>query len=122
MDRTDCFEVKPNPHGEKATYSRFAFDAGELVYVVQGEATGRRSRDSIEVAPDQHVEDAYALFVNHSFTPNLELRGREMMAREGIAPGDELTFNYLENESAIAAPFVCHDTGRAVGAAREHQS
>jgi len=28
--------------------------------------------------------------------------------------GEELTFNYLETESEIAAPFVCHDTGRPV--------
>ena len=113
-DRSDCFEVRQNEHGERSTFSRFAFATGELVYTVRGEAQSERTRDSIEVGPDQHVEDAYALYLNHSFAPNLEVRGREIYALSEIAVGDELTFNYLASESAIASPFTCYDTGERV--------
>ena len=113
-DRIDCFRVRENEHGERATYARFAFALGELVYTVRGEASATRTRESIEVGPGQHVEDAYALYLNHSFTPNLRLEERRMYALENIAEGEELTFNYLETESEIASPFVCHDTGRTV--------
>lgn len=114
MDRTDCFVVRQNRHGERATYSKFAFAAGETVYTVRGDAAPHRTRDTIEIGPGQHVEDPYALFLNHSFAPNLAVRGRALVALAGIAPGDELTFNYLASESAIAAAFTCHESGRPV--------
>ena len=111
---TDCFVVKSNEHGEKGTHAKHAYQVGDLVYVVRGEAGPERTRKTIEIAPDEHVFDAYAEFINHSFTPNLEVRGREMIAIAEIAVGDELTFDYLKNESSIAAPFDCHETGRPV--------
>ena len=113
-DRTDCFDVRENEHGERSTFARFAFEVGELVYTVRGDAQNERTRESIEVGPGQHVEDAYALYLNHSFSPNLEVRGRAMVALKAIAVGDELTFDYLANESAISSPFTCYDTGRRV--------
>lgn len=116
--RSDCFLVKPNGHGEKSTYSKFGYQPGEVVYLVRGEAISQRSRHSIEVGPGEHVEDSYAQFINHSFTPNLEVRGRRLIAIAAIAQGDELTFNYLASESEIAAPFVCHETGEEVSSTR----
>ena len=113
-DRSDCFRVGENAHGERATYARFAFSAGELVYAVRGKAAPERTRDSIEVGPGQHVEDPYALYINHSFSPNLRLEKRRMSALRNITEGEELTFNYLETESEIASPFICHDTGQSV--------
>lgn len=82
--------------------------------MVVGEPTPHRTRETIEIGPGQHVHDPYALYLNHSFTPNLEVRGRDLVALCDIAPGDELTFNYLHNESEIASPFQCHETGRTV--------
>ena len=111
---TDCFLVKPNEHGEKATYAKHAHQPGDLVYLVRGEVQGERTRMTIEIGPGAHVYDAYAECINHSFTPNLEVRGREMIAIVEIAAGDELTFDYLKNESEIASPFVCHETGKPV--------
>ena len=113
-DLTDCFHVQTNAHGEKGTYAKYSYRPGGLVYRVRGEAQRERTRRTIEVGADQHVCDPHAEFINHSFTPNLELRGREMLALTEIAPGDELTFDYLQNESAIAEPFESHDTGQRV--------
>ncbi len=113
-DCSDCFRVGENAHGERATYARFAFSPGELVYTVRGKATPERTRGSIEVGPAQPVEDPYALYLNHSFRPNLGLEKRHMFALQSSTVGEELTFNYLETESEIASPFVCHDTGRTI--------
>jgi len=113
-DLTDCFLVKSNGHGEQATHARYSYQAGELVYLVRGEARSERTRRTIQVGPGQHIHDPCAEFINHSFTPNLEVRGRRLVAIMEIAEGDELTFNYLSSESAIAAPFLCHETGRRV--------
>ena len=95
-------------------FARFAFECGEVLYTLKGEATGRRTRDSIEIGPGEHVEEPSSLFINHSFSPNMEVRGREFVALGNIVPGDEVTFNYLASESEISSPFVCHDTGRPV--------
>jgi hypothetical protein len=35
-------------------------------------------------------------YINHSDTPNLELRGKEFFAAKDIEAGEELTDNYLE--------------------------
>ncbi len=114
MDRSDCFEVKPNAHGERATHARFAFEAGELVYTLQGEPTAVRCRRSIEIGPDEHLVDTYAECINHSAAPNLEIQGRLLLALHPIAAGDEVTFDYRTTESAIAAPFQCHHTGEVI--------
>ena len=113
-DLTDYFLVRPNEHGEKATYAKYSYRPGELVYLVRGEAGSERTRMSIEVGPDRHVYDPYAEFINHSSTPNLEVQGRRLVAIAEISAGDELVFNYLQSESAIAAPFDCHETGQRV--------
>ncbi len=113
-ERIDCFEVTTNEHGERASYAKYSFQSGELVYTIRGEASEIRTRDTIEIGPGQHVLDYYALYLNHSFTPNLRVSGREIVALVEITVGDELTFNYLESESEIAAPFVCHNSGRSV--------
>ena len=113
-DRSDCFRTSENEHGENATYSRFAFSQGELVYVVRGEPSATRTRESIEIAPEQHVVDDYAVCLNHSFNPNLRLEGRQFFALREIEEGEELTFNYLATETEIASPFMCYATGRSV--------
>ncbi len=113
-DRSDCFRKSENEHGENATYSRFAFSRGELVYVVCGEPSATRTRESIEIAPEQHVVDDYAVCLNHSFSPNLYLQGRQFFALREIKAGEELTFNYLDTETEIASPFTCFSTGQSV--------
>ena len=113
-DRSDCFRKSENEHGENAIYSRFAFSKGELVYVVRGEPSTTRTRESIEIAPEQHVVDDYAVCLNHSFSPNLYLQGRQFFALREIEKGEELTFNYLATETEIASPFTCYVTGKSV--------
>jgi hypothetical protein len=113
-DRSDCFRKSENEHGENAIYSRFAFSEGDLIYVVQGEPSATRTRESIEIAPEQHVVDDYAVCLNHSFSPNLYLQGRQFFALREIEKGEELTFNYLATETEIASPFTCYATGKSV--------
>ena len=114
MDRSDCFEVNPNAHGERATHARFPFEAGEVVYTLRGEPSAVRCRRSIEIGPGEHLVDPYAECINHSSSPNLEIRGRVLIALQPIAAGDEVTLDYRPTESAIAAPFQCHHTGEVI--------
>jgi len=114
MDRTDCFEVRTDRNGGSATFTRFAFRAGETLYTLRGTPCAERTRYTFEIGPDEHLEDGYAQYINHSFQPNIEVRGRELVALTAIEVGDEITFDYLANESAIASPFVCYETGRRV--------
>ena len=74
--------------------------------------------DTIEISENEHLDDSYARCINHSSSPNLEVHGRKLVALRDIATGDEVTFNYLENESEIASPFVCHETGDHVNSDR----
>ena len=58
--------------------------------------------------------DPYGTHFNHSFGPNCEIKGREVLALQDIPAGTQLTFDYTTTEEEIVAPFQTKD-GRWVG-------
>ena len=67
------------------------------------------SRESIEVGPDAHVTDALGSFVNHATgvraTVGVDRAGRRLVAARDIAVGEEITFDYNQNETKTACRF-----------------
>ncbi len=104
--------------------------AGEVVYRVVARthaiANGKAaSRGSLQMGSDVHVnsEGWTWAFLNHSCAPNVRLHSvtttRDsddgaatevdftLAALKNIGADEELTFNYLSTEEAMAAPFAC---------------
>jgi hypothetical protein len=104
--------------------------AGEVVYRVVARshaiANGKAaSRGSLQMGSDVHVnsEGWTWAFLNHSCAPNVRLlsvtTARDsddgaatevdftLVALKNIGADEELTFNYLSTEEAMAAPFAC---------------
>ena len=112
--------------GHRSLQSRQAFEAGDVILEVRGDVIGEASRYSIQVSRDLHIEpselpenltayDDYLWpFLNHGFSPNAMMRGRELIAISPIAEGAEITFDYNTNEWDMATPFQCSKTGRSV--------
>lgn len=89
----------------KGLYSTKEYNVGDVVRVLVGEVYNEPTRDTIHIGNDKHIYDAYGIYINHSFTPNISIVGNRMIAISDIGPDDELTFNYNESELPMAAPF-----------------
>jgi SET domain len=117
--RTARVHVVGAPHAW-AIAAKTRIGEGATLFHVDGKATDRPSRYSIQIGEhahidlepgltDEHVRTAYPWrFLNHSCEPNAVLRGRDFVALRAIAAGEPVTYDYNTTEYDMAAPFDCH--------------
>jgi hypothetical protein len=70
------------------------------------------SRESIRVGLGLHADHPVGQFVNHSCQPSCHVVVDEIRALSDLAAGDEITFDYTNNEEALASPFTCLECGK----------
>ena len=90
-------------------YANRMFRTGEAVLDIRnGDIQQERDARSIEL-DDGHYMHPDGMFANHSCDPSTHVDKDTglLIAKQSIYPNDEITFNYLENESVISAPFNC---------------
>ena len=93
-------------NGHKGVIATTNFSSEQLIYTLKGTPQKDRTRESIQIAKNEHVEDNFGIFFNHdSSAPSCKILGREVIALRDIEVGEEITFNYLENEDQIESPF-----------------
>jgi hypothetical protein len=78
------------------------------------EVVDEPTRTSIQVAEGIHVEDIIGRYVNHACRPSCEVRDANIVALKNLSEGEEITFNYNENEDIMASPFKCRCCGEWV--------
>tara|TARA_R110002110_G_scaffold147731_1_gene338509 strand:- start:430 stop:885 length:456 start_codon:yes stop_codon:yes gene_type:complete len=71
------------------------------------ETCEKPTRTSIQIKKGLHAEDEVGKYINHSCYPSCEIRGTRVIALKKIKPGQEITFDYNENEKVVASPFRC---------------
>ena len=93
--------------------------ADEVIFSIEGVATGQPTRHSVQVGVGQHIDRAPKeefetildtqpwFFLNHSCAPNGKIDGRRLVALRPIAAWEQLTFDYNTNEWELATPFSC---------------
>ena len=116
-------------NGQTALVARRPVAAGETVLRLAGNMVAEPTRYTLQLGEDQHIEpplvsetplpseteDSLWRFTNHSSRgANTYVKGRAFVAREPIAEGDEITFDYNTTEYDMAAPFPCWETGSMV--------
>ena len=116
-------------NGQTALVARRPVAAGETVLRLAGNIIAEPTRYTLQLGEDQHIEpplvsetplpseteDSLWRFTNHSSRgANTYVKGRAFVAREPIAEGDEITFDYNTTEYDMAAPFPCWETGSMV--------
>ena len=115
-------------NGQTALVARRPVAAGETVLRLAGNIVAAPTRYTLQLGEDQHIEpplvsetplpseteDSLWRFTNHSCGANTYVKGRAFVAREAIAEGDEVTFDYNTTEYDMAAPFDCWETGSMV--------
>lgn len=99
----------------KGLYSQRTYHPGEeLLDLNEGIISRIRTRTSIQVGTDHHVEHPIGQYINHSCTPNTEIRNRKVIAAYTIHAGEEITFNYICSEDELSHPFYCSKCGKHV--------
>jgi len=117
-----------NNHLGNAVYARRSFLAGQRVFTGTGDIIMERTRYTIQVDDDLHLDPHAPLgYLNHSCSPNCGLvirRGSEALvvhALTDIKAGEELTLDYATFEREIAVftgPCLCGSSacrGRLTG-------
>lgn len=84
---------------------------GEAVFDLTGRVVTEPSIYTLQIDAGVHLVpgDAAWAMMNHSCAPNcvIDIGRRRVLALRAIAPGEELTFNYLTTEWDMASPFPC---------------
>lgn len=99
-------EIKQSVIGEKGLFVSKNFKIGDIIFILSGEIFDYPSRESIHIGNNKHIVDEYGSYINHSFDPTVKISGKMIVAIKNINKGDEITFNYNENEINMASPFV----------------
>lgn len=110
--------------GEKALVAQNDIDENTVLFMFQGEATDKRTRTSIQVSADKHVEPGdFGAYTNHSCSPNAQIVAEYdekkniaqivLMTIKPIKKGEEVTFDYATTESTVTEDLhnkkcLCH--------------
>lgn len=93
--------------------------AGQRVFVIEGHETSTPTRYSVQVGKDVHLDQDgvrdmnqvvrrfFWRYMDHDCDPTTLVRGRAVIARRDIEPGEGITFNYNTTEYDLAEPFRC---------------
>lgn len=89
---------------------------GQVAFKLSGKIVDRPTRTSVQIGDHQHIEDHLAAFMNHSCMANTEVNKQDhtFICTRDIKQGEELTFDYHQNEDTLAAPFTCHCCGKKI--------
>lgn len=98
--------------GEKAMIAQENIPKHTIIFLYQDSVTNQRTRTSIQVAFDKHIEPGdFGAFANHSCEPNCQIIANYdkatnsanvlMLTIVDIAKGEELTFDYATTETEV---------------------
>jgi hypothetical protein len=95
-------------------YASKEYNIGKIIHRLLGDIVEEPTRTSIQITKNIHIEDERAKYMNHSFNPNCEIMGRDIIALNHIIEMEELTFNYNTTENKLSFPFIDNITNEAV--------
>ena len=103
-------EIKQSNLNEgKGLFTTKCCKKNETVFVLKGEIFSEPTRESIYIGNGQHIYDDYGIFINHSFSPNIKIVNKNVVALQDIEADEEVAFNYNDSELKMANPFYMGD-------------
>ena len=102
------FKVVNNNGFNDLRYFGSTMDKNSKVYILTGPLKSAPTQTSIQVGPDQHVEDKLGQYINHHCDPSVKVVGNELWTLKQLHNGDSVTFDYNATEDSMSNPFTCH--------------
>ena len=106
-------EIQKNNNYNKLISSK-DYPINFIIHKLEGDIKDKPTRTSIQIYKNKHIEDKFGIYMNHSFDPNCKIHNSCIQSIKDIKKGDELTFNYNENETKMACPFTDSISGKQV--------
>lgn len=109
------FVIKDGIHG-LGVITTIPVKEGELLFKLEGEVINTPTRTSIQISENQHIESVIGSHINHSCFPTgkVDRATQSLISLRDIRQGEEITFDYHDNEDKMAAPFRCHCCGKKI--------
>lgn len=87
-----------------------------LLFKMHGEIIEQPTQTSVQIGKDMHIEDELAGLVNHACKPTARVdRDTQcFISICDIEEGQEITFDYTQNEDCMASPFTCECCGKKI--------
>jgi len=99
--------------GHRLVRTTVPFGAGDVVMQLSTRVVrDAPTRTSIRIGPGRHSEDPFGMYVNHSCNPTCRVKDGGIVALGFLPIGSEITFDYTDNEEALASPFTCGECGQ----------
>ncbi len=101
-------EIKDSLNGF-GVYATHTIPENATLFIMQGKILNYPTRTSVQIDENRHIEDPIAGCMNHACKPNarVDRKNRAFISLRKIDKDEEITFDYRENEDALACPFVC---------------
>jgi len=106
-------------NNNKGLFASQNYKKNEKLHKLYGIIYDKPSRTTIEISENKHIDDDFGIYMNHSFSPNCKIENSYIVALHDINEKDELTFNYNENETYMACPFIDFETKKQVKGKQE---
>lgn len=101
--------VRSTLHNGKGLVLRKSVKTGNTVFKLSGKIFDHPTRESIHIGDNKHIYDENGIFINHSFEPTVFIDGYNVVALIDLNDGDEITYNYNDNEINMANTFYVGD-------------
>ena len=100
-------EIKfSNRVNAKAVFATKKYEEHDIIHMLDGPVKNNPDKYSVEIGINQHIMDAYGMYMQHSFQPTTKIIGKTILALININSGDELTFNYNDNAANYTKSLV----------------
>jgi hypothetical protein len=99
-----------NINGNMCLFSNKKYNKNEIIHKLTGFISKKPSKISIEISKNEHITDEFGQYMNHSFSPNCKIENGCIISLDNINKNEELTFNYNDNETNMACPFIDNKT------------
>lgn len=97
----------------RGVFSKKKMSKNECIWTLEGLVQNAPTRTTIHIGNNEHVDDPFGIYFNHSFEPNCKIQNRNVIALRDIESDEHLTFDYTVSERIISTPFQT-DTGKWV--------
>ena len=104
-------KIVKNHHGQKKLIVNKDLKKGSCVVDLAPRAIYKdRDLRTIEITPNIHIDHPLARYSNHHCDPTcyIDKTTKTIRALRDLTAGDEVSFDYLLNESVISSSFYCN--------------